>query len=250
MLRLRQIALVASDLEKRTDQICQSLGIRVGYRDPGVGEFGLHNTVMPVGDTFLEIVSPQREGTTAGRYLERRGGDGGYMVILQLDDLDRARERIAELGVRVVWQADHEAIRGTHLHPRDLGGAILSLDEATPPESWQWAGPEWRAAVSTDRVSAIVGAELQGENPSAMARRWGEVLDRVPTPSGDGWTLTLDAAELRFVPLRDQRGEGLRAIDLATHDRVRVETDAGALGQRVRDGCLELCGIEINLVDS
>lgn len=250
MLRLRQIALVAADLEKRTEQICQSLGIQVGYRDPGVGSFGLHNTVMPIGDTFLEIVSPKEEGTTAGRYLERRGGDGGYMVILQLDDLDAARQRVADLGVRVVWQADHEAIRGTHLHPRDIGGAILSLDEAIPPESWQWAGPEWQSRVSTDRVSAIVGAELQGEDPAEMAKRWGAVLDREPVATGDGWSLDLEGGGLRFVPLRDERGEGLRAIDLATEDRVSIETDAGALGQRVWHGRLELCGIEINLVES
>ena len=44
----------------------------------GSAEFGLENTLMPVGRNFLEVVAPIQEGTAAGRYLDRRGGNGGY----------------------------------------------------------------------------------------------------------------------------------------------------------------------------
>ncbi len=40
---------------------------------------------MPVGKNFLEVVAPIREGTAGGRDLKRRGGDGVYMVITQVD---------------------------------------------------------------------------------------------------------------------------------------------------------------------
>src|SRR3954453_16887385 len=124
--RLRQVALVARDLDSTCAQIERGLGLRDPFHDPGVAEFGLTNSVYEIGDTFLEVVSPAQEGTTAGRYLERRGGDSGYMVILQSDDLDADRARVADLGIRVVWKIDLPDIRGTHLHPADVGGAILS----------------------------------------------------------------------------------------------------------------------------
>src|SRR3954464_2439099 len=96
--RLRQVALVARDMAAAEQELTGALGVEVAYRDPGVGEFGLENVLFTLGDTSLEVVSPIREGTTAGRYLSRRGGDGGYMVILQTDDLDAARARVAAPG--------------------------------------------------------------------------------------------------------------------------------------------------------
>ena len=105
MLRLRQIALVATDLASAEAEVTSALGVRLCFRDPGVGVFGLHNALFPVGDQFLEVVSPTREGTTAGRQLAKRGGDGGYMVLVQTDDLAGFRQRFADPGVRVAYEA-------------------------------------------------------------------------------------------------------------------------------------------------
>ena len=77
-LRLRQICLVARELDPVTDDLCAVFGVKICHRDPEVGQFGLHNALMPFGSSFVEVVAPTREGTTAGRYLERRHGDGGY----------------------------------------------------------------------------------------------------------------------------------------------------------------------------
>ena len=76
-MRLRQIALVGEDLPAIRDDITAVLGLGKAYADPGVGKYGLENQVWPIGDTFLEVVSPKQEGTTAGRLLAKRGGDGG-----------------------------------------------------------------------------------------------------------------------------------------------------------------------------
>ena len=135
---------MAPELGPALEEVRDGLGIEPCYHDPGVAEFGLENVLFPIGDQFLEIVAPVQEGTTAGRTLERRGGAGGYMVMVQCDDLDRRRARLADLGARVIWQGDYPDIRGTHVHPKDIGGAIVSVDEATPWESWRWAGPAWR----------------------------------------------------------------------------------------------------------
>lgn len=229
-IRLRQIALVARELEPSVEALTATLGIEIGFRDPGVAVFGLENAVMPIGETFLEVVSPAREGTTAGRYLERRKGDGGYMVILQTRELDAERRRMEQLGVRIVWEVDTERGKAIHLHPRDVGGAILSFDQMTDWEAWEWAGPEWRAHVRTDVSEAIVAAELQAEDPERLAARWAEVIDR----PHEGLAIPLDAGALRFVEAVDGRGEGLAGIDVATRDAARRGTEQMLCGTRIR----------------
>jgi len=58
MLRLRQICLVAADLDAAEADLRAVFGLEVCYRDAGVACFGLRNFLMPVGNGFLEIVAP------------------------------------------------------------------------------------------------------------------------------------------------------------------------------------------------
>jgi len=245
-MRLRQIALVGQDLEAARAEIVDVLGLGADYADPGVSKYGLHNAVWPVGDTFLEVVSPTQEGTTAGRLLEKRGGDGGYMVILQTDDLAGARARVAAQGVRIADQFDGDGVAFTHLHPKDVGGAIVSIDHMVPKERWQWGGPDWQKNVRTDTSLEIVGAEIQAEDPVAMARRWGEVLGL--DASADGLRLKLEGGELRFVESLDGRGDGLRAFDVKVRDPAAVHARAEARGTLDADGQVILCGTRVGLV--
>ena len=178
MIRLRQIALIAPDLDPVVDRLRDTLGLEVCFHDPGVAEFGLRNALLLVGDQFLEVLSPIDEDTAVGRLLAKRGGPGGYMVIHEVDDLDARVLRLAQRGVRVVWAGDFPGIRGRHLHPRDVGGAIVSIDEPDPPGSWRWGGPDWAemaAAGPPGAVDAIAGVTIAAADPDALAARWADL---------------------------------------------------------------------------
>jgi hypothetical protein len=232
-VRLRQIALVAKDLGAAERAIEDGLGVSLCFRDPGVGNFGLVNALFPIGDQLLEVVSPDKDGTTAGRLLERRGGDGGYMVIVQapsFDELARLRDRLAELGIRVVWRSDDADIAGTHLHPRDVGGAIVSIDAANPPESWRWGGPHWRDFIRTEVVTGFAGVQVGAADPAAMAVRWAGALD---APLGaDGHSVELDDATITFTPA-GPRGEGVDGLSFHATDRSRAGETFELVGMRI-----------------
>ena len=181
---------MARDLEPVYERLREALGLGDPFRDPGVGVFGLHNVVCALGEDFLEVVSPTREGTAAGRHLERRG-EGGYMLIFQLDDLASARERAQALGVRTVWSIDIDDISASHLHPADLGGTIISIDRPLPPESWRWGGPDWIGHAAAGAPGRLAGVTVSVPDPNSVAARWAEVLGLEP----DGTTLRLDRAQ-------------------------------------------------------
>jgi hypothetical protein len=187
------------------------------FADPGVAQFGLCNAVFAAGDTFVEVVAPVEPGTAAGRYLERRGGGGGYMAIFQVPDLAAARRRVDLLGVRVVWTADLPDIAGTHLHPGDVPGAIVSLDWADPAESWRWAGPSWTGRAAEHGPGGVTGLTIEVRDPFAAAQRWAAVLG---LPAGrDGTTAVVELAEsgqrLLFKQAPADHGEGITAVTIA-----------------------------------
>ena len=253
MLRMRQICLVARDLDAAQAHLCAIFGLEVCYRDPNIGRLGLHNILMPVGNNFLEVVAPMRAGTTAERYLDRRGGAGGYMVITQVDDIAAARERVAGLSIRLVADMGEGEDQGIQLHPKDVPGAIVELrqnhgaDDADPP--WDPAGPDWAPARRLDVVQAIVAAEIQTDDAPALAARWGEVFDRPVSTNDAGHSeIAFDDATVRFVPAGDGRGLGLGGLDMETVDRQRVLDAAEARGCRVSDDLVVVCGVRFRLV--
>jgi hypothetical protein len=246
-MRLRQIALVAPDLAAARAEIRAVLGVDYAYDDPAVGKYGLKNAVFPIGTTFLEVVSPNAPGTTAARLLEKRGGPGGYMVILQVDDLAEARARVHEAGARVVDQTEKDGAAFTHIHPKDIGGAILSLDHMNPKERWEWGGPDWTDHVRTDVSVAVVGAELQAVDPRGMAMRWAAVLGRPAEQLGAGWRMALDHGEIRFISAQDGRGDGLGGFDIAVRSPEQVQRRAAAMGLVDLDGTVMLSGTRVRL---
>jgi hypothetical protein len=202
--------MVAADLDAAEQRIAEELGVELCFRDPGVAEFGLCNALFPIGDQFLEVVSPTEPETTAGRQLERRGGDSGYMVIVEVDDLAPVRQRLEALDTRVVFEAAVPGIVGLHLHPADVGGAILSIDETETWGEWPWAGPNWRDHVDKDRVHEVLAVTVEARDPSAMAQRWAEVLD---CSVHNDVVVLPEGGELRFVSAGD-RGEGVAGFTL------------------------------------
>jgi hypothetical protein len=246
-MRLRQVALAAHALEPALALLQQVLGLGAPFRDPGVAEFGLENGVLPIGDGFLEVVSPLKPGTTAGRWLERRGGDAGYMAIFQTEDLAAARERMGRLGVRVVWEATLEDAATLHLHPRDVGGAIVSIDAMQPPESWRWAGPGWRERSRAEVATGLVGVVIEAPDPEKLAVRWGEVLDLRPDPdAAGGVTLVLErGTRVRLVPAPPGREAALVAVEIAVRDRARFAAEAATAGVLEADGAARIAGTRI-----
>jgi hypothetical protein len=253
-LHLRQIALVASRLAPAIEDLSAIFAIEPCYVDPGVGIWGLENTLMPVGSNFLEVVSPIKDGTAAGRYIARRGGDGGYMVICQTESRDSQhafRERAIAAGVRVPYEGDREGFRIMQLHPGDLEAAFLEIDwdiESDFTGRWEPAGgANWKSFVRTERVRGFSGVELQCADPAALAAKWAHVAD-LPVTASDGIpSVQLGNASLRFVMIADSRGPGLRGVDVIVNDRDAIVREARRRGCPVADDHVMVCGTRFYL---
>lgn len=240
-LRIRQLVFASHDTSD-IEQLKTVLGLGEAFVDPGVAEFGLTNGVFSIGDQFLEVVVPVKDQTAAGRFLDRSGGLGGYMAIFQSDDLEAVRERADSQKIRRVWNIDLPDISASHLHPADIGAAIVSIDEARPAGSWRWGGPEWR----TQTVSGgIHGLEITAADPQALSVKWGMVFGLAAISVGhDVYDLATTDGPIRFIPGdRDH----LSAYDLTHPDPKACLERAHALGLTCDETSFHFCGVRIRL---
>jgi hypothetical protein len=246
--KLRQIALVARELAPVEDDLLSIFGLEVAYRDPVVHQWGLENIVVPVGNQFLEVVAPTRDGTTAGRYLDRRGGDGGYMVILQCEDPKGRDARAERLGLRIVHKSLHADYDGRQFHPRDTGGSFLEVDWAPGFDeddgSWHPASDNWRPARRTRVVTGIAACEVQTPDVDGLTARWAEILGR----QTEGYAIPLELGAIRFVKDADGRGEGLGGVDMTVADKAHVLREAERRGRIAGKDMLLIGGTRFNLI--
>jgi len=255
-MRLRQICLVAENLQSSLEILADLLASPVIYRDPEVAHFGLENGLIMTGGDFVEVVSPlaDAEDTAAGRHLARCG-DSFYMAIFQCADANSHIRHIKNNGGRGVFEIDAGGVRATHFHPKDFGGAIVSVDSMgrddwqSPRAYWEWA--KWpREDAPLGVINTSVGA-LAGLRVSTPARpdmrnnpdlqnRWAHFLQR-PSQAD---RLLFDGAEIIF-----QQADTPRAAisDIYLHagrDNVNdIHARAERLGLSMQNGGFSFGGV-------
>ncbi len=234
--RLRQLVIAAERLET-ADRLRELLGLGAPFADEGVGMFGLVNAVFAIGDQFLEVIVPTADDAPARRFLNR-GGEGGYMVIFQTDDLKSLRARCDGLGIRRVWNTDMPDILASHLHPADMGGAIVSVDEPHPAGSWRWGGPEWRERSVPGR---LVSACIETPDPEAMSQRWALALGM----TADKRRLFLQDALIEF---REGRADRPVRFGLQCGDAGAVLARAEEMGLPVDGHEVSLAGVGLSIL--
>ncbi|HET7310109.1 MAG TPA: VOC family protein [Mycobacteriales bacterium] len=229
--RIRQVVLAAADLAVVTGDIERELGLDTPFHDEGVGHFGLHNAVYSLGDSFLEVVSPVRSDTAVGRHLDRCGGDAGYMVMFEVSDVAATRQRLETLGVRLVWDTTHPDIVDLHLHPKDVGGALVALDVTDPVGSWRWGGPEWTAVAPTPPPGGVRALTVAVAEPDKVARRWAEVVG-LDTPQDNVLLLAGGEQHIRFIGIGGN-GDRFVAVEVDVPGRTGPVDIAGVTFDRV-----------------
>ncbi|WP_408586099.1 VOC family protein [Novosphingobium sp.] len=275
--RLRQVAAVVGDLAASVAQVEAVLGLKVGYRDPGVAKYGLENAILPIGAQFLELVSPTVPGTSAGRYLDRRGGDAGYMLIFQADSAESHRQRLAEIGVFGIEYCGGEAhgsrtapsLDGvhdpalsafaqvhhmTHFHPRDFTGILASIDSAptvadwrAPTSDWYPAGTDWRGSL-TGFCTGLHGVDIQSADPAAAAAQWSRML-ALAVEAGETPEIRVSDCTLRFVSPIDADGTGFVTLHVGVRSVEQARAAAAQCGALDAAGSVRLAGMEIVLVE-
>jgi len=244
--RLRQIAVVAKDLEKTKDLLTTVIGTEVIFVDPGVAKWGLNNFLIAIGGDVIEVCSPFEAGTTAGRVIDKRG-DGGYMIIMQTMNAEKRRAYIESKGLsKVIYSYQHDDVHCIQYHPKGIkGGMMPELDShgASPehPDPLSSTFSPWHAA-GADYGSYSAGMKRRSDlhligavcrlgsgdtNTEAALSQWEELFG-LPRDLNQ---LVFTNARMGFVKGTKGQPDGLVSITIAVEGEERL---AGIV-QRARE---------------
>ena len=248
-MRLRQICLVAPQLEPVTSAISSIMGLDVCYRDGNVAKYGLENALLPVDTILLEVVAPVQPGTAAGRFIDKTEGRGGYMAIFCCDDPDERGRAANAMGVRTANVIDHAPYHGVQLHPRDCRAAFIEFNHTDGSDGilgpYPPAGPDWQKFIRKDVTQALVGVEMQSPKPEDLARHWGEIVGlRVSKGASGEPSLALPNCTFRFVK---GAADIMSGLTFRVGDVAKVRDAAKAKGYAVSGNSFFLGGVDFQL---
>jgi hypothetical protein len=249
-VRLRQICLVAPQLQPVVGDIACIMGLNVCYRDGNVAKYGLENALLPVDTILLEVVAPLGPGTAAGRFLDRTGNRGGYMAIFSCDNPDERGRNAQQLGVRVAHVIDHAPYHGVQLHPRDCRAAFIEFNHTQGSDDilgpYPPAGPDWQKSIRTDVTKALKAVEMQSADPHDLARHWGRIIGIPASESpGGGAEIALVNCTFRFT---EGERDAMTGLTFQVADIAAVGDAAKAKGYAVADASYLLGGVNFRLL--
>ena len=250
-LRLRQICLVAPQLEPVIGDIAAIMGLQVCYRDSNVERYGLTNALIPVNDVLLEVVAPFRDGTAAGRFIAKTGGRGGYMAIFSCDDPREREANALSMGVRVSHVIDRPPYLGVQLHPRDCRAAFIEFNHTAASDNvfgpYPPAGPDWHRAIRKDVTLALKDVEMASADPRGLADHWGRIkgLPVSREDNGDP-SIALVNGKFRFV---EGATEAMTSLTFVVADIGGIRTRATERGYEVDGNAFFIGGVTFNLTN-
>jgi methylmalonyl-CoA/ethylmalonyl-CoA epimerase len=104
------------------------LGLQSNHSEE-VAEQGVKVTMLPIGDTKIELLEPLSPDSPVGRFLQKRG-PGIHHIAVQVEDIRDTLAQLKEKGARLIDETPRVGAGGclvAFVHPSATNGVLLEL---------------------------------------------------------------------------------------------------------------------------
>lgn len=126
--KIEHIALAVADLDAAVEHYSKTWGLTVEHRER-VEDQGVEEAMLPLGESYLQLLGATGPDTTVGKFLSKRG-EGLHHIAYEVDDLEAALARLKEQGVPLIDEAPRRGGRGhmvAFVHPKGNHGLLVEL---------------------------------------------------------------------------------------------------------------------------
>ncbi|MDQ3963421.1 MAG: methylmalonyl-CoA epimerase [Actinomycetota bacterium] len=129
--KVEHIALAVSDLDAAIAHYSDVWGLEVSHRER-VEDQGVEEALLPLGESFLQLLGPTGPDTTVGKFIARKG-EGLHHIAYEVDDLEAALAELKAKRVRLIDKVPRRGGRGhmvAFVHPGGNHGLLVELIQA------------------------------------------------------------------------------------------------------------------------
>ncbi len=130
-MKIEHVALAVADLEAAIAHYGSVRGLEVEHRER-VEDQGVEEAMLPLGESYLQLLGPTGPETTVGKFIERRG-EGLHHIAYEVDDLEEALADLKAKGVPLIDEQPRVGGRGhmvAFVHPKGNHGLLVELIQA------------------------------------------------------------------------------------------------------------------------
>jgi len=126
--KIEHVALAVADLDAAVEHYATTWGLTVEHRER-VEDQGVEEAMLPLGESYLQLLGATGPDTTVGKFLAKRG-EGLHHIAYEVDDLEAALAKLKADGVPLIDEAPRRGGRGhmvAFVHPRGNHGLLVEL---------------------------------------------------------------------------------------------------------------------------
>jgi methylmalonyl-CoA/ethylmalonyl-CoA epimerase len=132
--KIEHVALAVADLDAAVEHYERVWGLEVSHRER-VEDQGVEEAMLPLGESFLQLLGPTGPDTTVGKFVARRG-EGLHHIAYEVDDLEAALAELKGKGVPLIDEVPRRGGRGhmvAFVHPKGNHGLLVELIQGERP---------------------------------------------------------------------------------------------------------------------
>lgn len=129
-MRIDHVAIAVSSMDEALETFRTLWGL-TPERTEEVASDKITEAMLPIGESFLQLLEPTDESSTVAKFIERRG-EGLHHIAVRVEDLDATLEGLKAQGARLI-DSEPRIGGGGHrvafVHPKTTHGILIELVE-------------------------------------------------------------------------------------------------------------------------
>jgi methylmalonyl-CoA/ethylmalonyl-CoA epimerase len=126
--KIQHVALAVADMDEAINFYRGVWGLELTYREH-VETDHVEEAMLPLGDSYLQLIAPTSDESTVARFLDRRG-EGLHHIAYEVDDIQMSLDRLKSAGATLIDERPRRGGGGhivAFVHPKGNHGVLVEL---------------------------------------------------------------------------------------------------------------------------